>query len=617
MRKAVVFLASAALAVVLAGCGGSGGGAGVAANSVTRMLVGFVYVKNNAGLGTGPDAIIAPTTTPPTGYFKPTAGTVTLSVTDGTIVGRAPGQYTRDMADGNDIIVTASAKDTAPDVSITASNLELSGTSKTFAAYSEDLGTVANNGTTLAMGSPGFDTTTYTPGPPAAIEMRVRGLAPETALPDGLISGDTYSIAVAVFDVNGVAITGASPTVSSDLAAVAVNGSSTLLTPSVGAGDAEAPVVITASLTGSSLTESFNSDFNYGDVTSITVNNSGSSSLTWATAGAPATINGVTATVKNQFNAPMPNQSVQWSNAKAPSNTWDTTTGGSCFSAASGNSDASGVVTVNISAPVSVAGPLSGADKNPKGTNSLVATVGSTSGNTQINVVRPLNNLVITGPNRVDVGTFSASSGAQAYSVTGAEDVDNDAMPIPAGSVVWSRTNVAGVGVVGNTGNTTTKTTANSSINSSTGVLDAGSIAGEVDVVATIGSVSSAAYRTQIYGIPTKVFFNPDTNGSVVDGSSGEYAGPTGGNQPFGVEVMDSYGHIISWSEMPGYTTSASIDSITVGSITSGGTGVSDFTVTFGNFDGLFTIGVNGTWVGAQGGGGAVNITRATGANCN
>lgn len=618
MKTSLSVFAVATLALALAGCGGGGGGASGQAPptspSIARTMVGYVWVKDNLGLATGPDIVITGSTTAPTGYFKPTAGSITLHVADGTLVGRAPEDYTRNMADGNDIIVSASSKDPYL-VTVTASGLELNGTAKpnfgnSSASYNEDLTLGGADGTTFTMASPGSPS--YTPGSPATVTLMVNGGAPPTEL----ISGGTYSLGIAFFDANGVAIPGLTPAVTSnDPARAAVSGSFDVTPAAASAMLAPGDVTIRAALsTDNSLSADFTANFNYGTATSVDVTPAGPTDLLWNTVGAPATVN-VTVTVNNQFNAPMFNEAVNWSNTKAPGNVWDTTTGGACFSAATGNTDGSGQVVVTISAPTSVAGPLTGADKNPKGLNTIQAGAGSVSGSGTINITRPMGSLVIDGPIRMDVGTTSAVSGPESIRLTDALDVDNDSVPAPSG-ITYARVNVAGAGTVGNVGDATPQSTATSSINASSGVLTAGNVAGQVQVTATSGAVTSNTLTIDIYGVPAKVVFNPNTSATAIPGAAGEYAGTTGVGQAFDVSMIDTWGHTLSSGELTSFNSTASTDSLSGANITPGGSGVTNFTVTFGSGDGTFTIGVVGSWTGTAGGSAIpFSITRVAGLN--
>src|SRR5438874_6661341 len=100
MGRAIRFLIFlAVVAGILTGCGGSGS----STSQTIRVLAGFVYAKGNA-LGAGPEVVITASANPPTGYFAPTLGTVTLSVANGTLT-RAPDSEPFDMSVSNAIVV--------------------------------------------------------------------------------------------------------------------------------------------------------------------------------------------------------------------------------------------------------------------------------------------------------------------------------------------------------------------------------------------------------------------------------------------------------------------------------------------------------------------------------
>ncbi len=617
MKTNVSIIAAAVLATVIAGCGGSGSGGGAQAPptpEIGRLMVGYVWVKENAGQATGPDIMITGSTTAPEGYFAPESGTITLHVDDGSLIGRAPDDYVRNMVDGNDIIVAAESVSPYL-VTVTAAGLTYQGQAKStfgnaLATYSENLSLGGASGTTLVMASPGSPI--YTPGEPASVRLTVNG----GPAPTELISGGTYSLAVAFFDINGIAIPGLTPNVtSSDAARVSISGTYDLNPAAASSLLAPGDVTVRAALpTNAQVAVDFTANFNYGDVTTVAVAPTGPTDLLWEEAGPAATMN-LTVTVNNQFAAPMFDEAITWSNSKAPGNVWDTTSGGPCFSATSGNSDGSGQMTVTISAPVSAPGPLVGADKNPKGLNDMTATAGAINGVAVVNIIRPMGAVTIDGPARLDVGTVSPSIGSNSIRVTGALDVDNDPVASPGG-VTWQITNVAGSGNVGNTGDGTPQSTSASTINPVTGVVTAGGIAGQIEVEAVSGSVTSNTLTIEVFGVPAKVFFAPDTQATAIPGAAGEYAGSPGGQQAFTVSVIDSWGHALPIGELAGFTTSSSTDSLSGANITPGGPGVASFTVTFGSGDGTFTIGTSGSWSGAMGGGPqSFSITRVTGLN--
>jgi hypothetical protein len=134
-------------------------------------------------------------------------------------------------------------------------------------------------------------------------------------------------------------------------------------------------------------------------------------------------------------------------------------------------------------------------------------------------------------------------------------------------------------------------------------------------MVASIGAVNSNTITTEVYASPSKVVFNPATVVSVIVGAAGEYVvGPSGTPLNFSFSLLDAYGHDVTAESS--VTSTSFIDSLTGGSITSGGANVTAFTITSGPGDGLFRITANGTWNGAAGGGPVgYNLQRQAGHN--
>jgi len=605
MQKLANYLLLGAAAAVLTGCGGSGGSS---AFSQTRIVAGYVYVENNNGIDAGPSVIVAPTSTAPDGYFKPTDGNLNLSVTNGDIT-RAPDSTNFDLSVSNEIIASVESNDQSPSFDVSGSGFELDGQSKgNLGSTNHSLGLPATNGTVLGLtvNAPGV----YTPGAIAAIRVAIRdngsgnGIfgAPEDILTDGLISGNTYSIAVVGLDANGVVVTGASPTVVSDNAAVVVGGS-TLLTPATGTGAAAGAVNITSDF-GGAVSHNLLSDFNYGTITNVSLAPTGPTDLLWNTGvAAVATIN-YTATVTNEFNAPVPGATVNFTGNKLIANVWDTTTGGAGFAPASNSTGNNGQVATVLSAPTSVNGVLAGADKNPKGAGTLTATAGSVSGNASINVTRPLASVSITGPSRLDVGTSSSTTvgSGQRYVITGGLDVDNDVVAAPTGATTWSVANVAGAGNIGDLDDLTAQSTSVSSINAGTGQVTAGAIAGQIDVSVTVGGTPSNVITTEVFGAPTKLVYTPAT---AANGYTGTQIGVV-------FDLMDNWGHLIPTNEYT-FTKSGTADSLSGAQFTNQAGRA--FDITAGSGAGTFTLTVNGTWTGAQGGSAPIAKTRTTDIN--
>lgn len=623
MHKLTRIVLAALVFALLVGCGGSSGPGAF----VSRLVVGYVYVTGNAGTGS-PDMIISPNSTPPDGYFAPTAGTVTIAVTNGTIT-RAPDSENFSMAASN-AVVAAVRQNVAPfQFTVSATSVALDGTSKSFSASAVGMGTPVDNDTTLAMniGAP-----SYTAGPPAAIEMLLRDrngdpgsstnpfTDPETATVGMFFSGNSYDTAVVVSDEDGTAISGLTITVtSSDPTLVVAAGM--LLTPVTGTGVAAGPVTITVGVTtASGLTGEFTGDFDYGTATNMAVA-AAASTLEWEEDGGGAGVvnsTTVTGTLTNQYGAPIPGATVNWTDpAKVTGTDWNAPVGGTAFDVISNVTGNDGMTpAVTFSTPVPADGVLPGANKFPKGDSNVTATSGAASGFDTVTITRPLGSLTITGPSRVDIGNVTPATGSQSYQLTGAVDVDLDAVTPPSGAQNWAVANMQFADPVGNTGDSSLGSTAASSIGLTTGILTAGGVAGQTDVTCTIGTTVSNVISTQVFGVPSKIVFTPDTLVSAIPGALGEYLfGTVGQQQVFSFVLQDSAGHSVPLGEYAGFNSVATIQALTGGSITAGGTDVSAFTITCGTVDGLFTITTSGTWSGLFGGVGSINLSRDTGQN--
>lgn len=603
MRKALSIAAAILAVAMLAGCSGSSGGGGgtTPVVQVTRYVTGFVYAKGNGGGGSGAAAIVSPSSTPPTGYFAPTAGTVTLDLAEGTLVGRAPAQYTRDMVDGNDVIVAATSPDGGT-LDVSASGLELNGTSKTLTSFSVGLGTKAvNDKTTLALNS--GDDTTYTPGDPASIKVTVDGAAP---LPgQQFVSGQPggYSLAAAVFDINGVAISGANPVFtaanspSGGTDRVSITGS--VLTPAeVPTTATEGDVNVTTSITGSSLTATFTGAFTFGTPSSISIVPT-KTTLLWDVTGTvpPLDTLSLTGTVLNSNGVAIPGAAYAWTGTNIISSNWDTTGTPVAIVTPSGNADANGQFTTVVNAPAKADGVLTGGDKNPKGLQTITATAGTATGTQNITVNRPLGSFSVAGDQTIDIGQVLN------YTPTNALDVDNDSVANPTG-IAWTVANAGNAGgtvTIGNVGDMSVRSVSVSTINGTTGSLTAGNVPGLATITATAPSGVIATLTVDVFGTPTKVFLNPDTVPSVIPGANGEYAGANGTTKDFTFDLLDAFGHTLPGSSYTGYTSATTITSGAGGSITAGGVGVNSFTLTFGPGDGTFSVSVAATYTGING----------------
>lgn len=603
MRNRAILLVAGAAALVIAGCGGSSGSS--SRTSVTRVVAGYVYVENNNGIDAGPSVIIAPSSTPPSGYYKPTAGTVTLTVNDGTIT-RSSATLSINVATNNEVIATVKSVDATPAVVVAGTGLELSGTPKgDLAAHSVALGTTTDNGKVLGLtvNAPG----TYTPGAVASIKVLVKDNgattpvfgAPGDVIPSGFISGDTYDVAAAAFDANGVVVTGATPVVTSSAPTVAVNGSSTVLTPVIGTGAAAGALTITTTV--GSVNTAFTSSFGYGTVTHVTLTPAGPTALLWNVTGGPApATQAVTATVTNQYDAPVPNASVAFTGTNIATNVWAVTAGGTAFASPTVTTGNDGTAANTLTAPANANGVLSNADKAVKGTNTLTATVNSVTGTATINITRPLASVAITGVSRLDVGTTSPAVGVtNAFTITNGVDVDNDTVATPTGAITWSITNVPGVGNIGDLDDLTAKSTSAATINASTGVVTAGAVAGQATVSVTVGTTPSNNLTVDIYGAPSKIKYTPAT-------TAGGYSGSKTGVV---FDLIDNWGHTIPTAEYT-FTKTGTADSLS-GAVFNNLAGRT-FDITAGSGSGTFTLTVSGNWVGATGGTATIAKTRTT-----
>jgi len=626
MRKLTMLSGGVLALSLLAGCGGGGS----STDKVTRVLVGYVYVtKNSGGTYTGPTTafilpannlnVIDPTPAAPDSgdeipIAKPTAGTITLSV-DGTLT-RAVDTEVFNLASSNEIICTAKGKENGL-VTVTGSGIELDSVSKTFASLNVNLGTRASNGTVLGIQS--ANTPTYTPGAPDDIRVRMRttigvgGTAvngewksPDdmmasngtngTSLGAGFLAGQVYDVACAVLDANGIVITGASTTItSSDDTRVSVSG--TQLIPAIGLTAAD--VQVTCAVTGATLiNKTFHGTYNQGTATTLTVTPAGPTDLLWAAAGAEATQN-LTVTAKNEVGANLVGETVNMTSNKSTANDWNTGSFDSTtavFTPATGTTDASGQFATVVTAPTST-GPL--APGNPaKGLCTVTATIGSRTGTATLNITRPLGSLSISGPTGLDVGAVTPDptitpTPQNIVKVDSASDIDGDAVDTPA--VTWAGVNtVAGGNLVGNTGDTSPRSVSNATVNAGNGRVTAGTIAGQIVVTATSGTVTSNPLTIEIYGKPSKLVYSPDTN------ATGGYTGTAGTTQGIHVAFYDSFGHNLT-NEVTSLTTQSGISSSAAGTISNGGVNVKYFELTFGTGVGQFTITASvGIWTGTH-----------------
>lgn len=614
MRKALCFVVAAAIASsLLIGCGGSSGAPVI--TTTTRVLAGFVYAKGNA-LGAGPDVVITSSATPPSGYFAPSSGTVTLSVANGSLT-RSPDAEPFDMSVSNAIVVTAVAGPNTS-VDVDGSSILLNGAAKTLTSYSVNLGPIGLSGTVDLITSP--DAPSYTPGPPVALQYTINGNAPVN--PKELFiagasagSGGNRTLSMVALDSNGVINPAATFTVTPSTIGVTTSGTGSSITLSPGTAAASAPegdLTVTVQLVGSNVTGVFNANFSYGTIANANITvTPGAAQLLWNTAGVEATTS-IDVHVVNQFGANVFGRTVTLTDpGKVAANTWVTQAGATAFTAASGPSDATGHFATTLTAPVSaVAG--GGLNLTPKGNNSITATVGAASNSATVKVIRPLSSVTIVGPTRVDVGTttpaVSGTVGAY-YHPIAAVDVDTASAPLadyPSLTLTYTVTNGAGGAPFGNTGDQSVPTVATAAILAGAGNENrvvAGNTAGQYAVQVTGGVPNpSNIVATDVYGDPTKIFLSPDTNTvNVIPGALGNYSGSTGSQLAATFTLKDSAGHTLPSGEVT-FTSTFTLQGLTGGNVTTGGSNVSGFTLTFGPNDGLLTIALNsGIWNGLSG----------------
>lgn len=622
LRNFSLGIAIVGTSALLVGCGGSG--SGVITTNTTRVLAGFVYAKGN-NLGSGPEVVVTSSANPPVGYFAPTSGSVTLSVADGTL-SRSPDSETFNMASSNAIVVTATAAPSST-VNISGSGINYNG-AKTFSSYTANLGPISASGTVEVIPSP--NAPSYTPGTPVALKYTVNGVAP-TAPKELFIAGanDQFgprSLACVGLDSNGVVNPAATFTLSSSAVVPAFvisgTGPSFTVSPDSAANSAveNTDTTFTVQLVGQNVTGSFLGNFSYGTVSTVTVT-PGATSLLWNTAGAAAATS-VSALVSNQYGAPMFNKTVAFTNpGKTAANAWITQAGATAFTTASGASNTSGTFATTLTAPVSaVAG--GGLNLTPKGTNTITATVGTTVGTAAVKVIRPLNTVALAGPSSVNIGTTTPLAGAGlAYLISNGIDVDGLGVPLtdyPAITFTYTVTNTLGGGPFGNTGDPGVRTTAVAAIMGGAGNgsrVVAGNVAGEYGMQVTGGVVTpSNIVLTQVVGIPAKIFLTPNTNTTnPIVGALGNYSGVQGGTIASSFVFLDSYGHSIPNGEVT-FTSIFSVDAFTGGNITSGGSNVANFTLTFGANDGLVHLTTTGgTWSPSTGGSFPFNLSKDIG----
>jgi hypothetical protein len=318
----------------------------------------------------------------------------------------------------------------------------------------------------------------------------------------------------------------------------------------------------------------------------------------------------------------MPGEVVTFSTNKIPAagNAWsgaEGALGGNAFATQSGPTIAGGTFASTFDPPTALNPVLNAGQLAVKGVNIITATAGSASGTVNVTILRPIGSLTIAGNLAVDTGTPAST-----YSITGALDVDGDTATLPVGSVTWTLTNTPSGGNIGNVGDESPASVSAASGSSTAPTINVspGNTAGQYTLQATIGTVNSNTLTTEVYGVPSKIFFSPATTASVIAGASGEYlTGGTGNVINVSFTFLDSYGHTVGGGNpggSAGFNYTGNIDSSTGGSLNPGaGANNSAFTIVTGPGDGLFTITTQGNWTGTHGGVGAFNLQKSVGHN--
>ena len=413
MHKLMLIGSALLAAGILAGCGGSGGGAPVnpSSQSTTRTLVGFVYVKSVSNTSTSqPQVVLSPAVTPPQGYDDPISGYLNLIVQGGQFMMPPNGTnnsqiYTRDLSAGNDIVVTVATSGTAV-ITVAGDNIMSNGGPETLVQYNENLSDGFPNGTTHNLNSPGNPDTrkpnkaslstikmlAYLSGQANPVEPPAQGAA---AIP--ILAGQAATLAIGYLDAQGIAIPGipsygSGVAITSDSPRIGVTPSTNTLTPAF-QGQYPGIANITATLTSpvqlASQPVSFS--FGYGPPATVTLSmkttsglqridlaaNQANIVLRWNIVTNPRPTNIpssaiLVAQATNKYGAAIPGLQIDWSDPKVYSsginaNQWKTTAGGFAFvdpvtqaSLPSSTTDLTGSATVMFQPPNPIDGPLAG-----------------------------------------------------------------------------------------------------------------------------------------------------------------------------------------------------------------------------------------------------------------
>lgn len=607
MRR-IFLLSSVAVATgsVMVGCGGSSDAAPVG-NTATRVVAGYVYVRQNTVPNTTPTVIVVPSSTAPSGYAAPTAGTVTLSVADGTITRDADSEVFN-MASGNAIVANVtSISSGTPTCSLSFSGLQLSGENKVDGSSpSFSMAGTANTVLALTYNAPGA----YTPGAPASMKVLIKDpstlygtdenfrfgapsdIIGTTAGDAGLCAsssaGDQYDVAVLLYDANGVLIPGTTFSVAdaspSGPTATAVSFASSKIAVA-GGGVEGAQVDLTfSSPQAPGMTVNYTTQYSYGSSANYAAVFSAPSdpaTLVWPVSGGANTA-AIAGVLNNGRGIAVPNKSITWQVRDARATGSAVFSGGTYPSAAAGTiltspsptTDGAGNFSATFNTPTPAAGNSAFNSLNIKYADGVKVDVlagSSINGTKKVTITRPLNSLTIAGVSRMDTGTTSPSSGSGQFRVTDAQDVDAQSVTIPTINS-WTLNNVPadpdGAGptlpfTAGNADDTSVRSQSNAGFSGAVGLtasITAGSNAGQFTVFATSGSVSSNTLTVDVYGVPAKMLVSPSPTSTGLTGTAG-----TG--QTVTVSFSDSFGHTISGSELTYSTKTGTILSSGAGNI--------------------------------------------------
>lgn len=645
MRRTLL-LGSVAVAAsaFLVGCGGSDGDSNTNLNTASRIVVGYVYVlQNNTPQGT-PQVIVSSSSTPPAGYVAPTAGTVTLSVPDGSIT-RAPDSETFNLATSNAVIARIVSRSAAtPQFTMAFSGIQLNGETKTApSATTINISGADETVFPVTIGAP-----SYTPGAPASMRVLIRdnstlyggdeggrfgapadvigtasgdaGLVPSTNV------GDRYEVAVILLDANGVVIPGTTFNVAdsspdTDTENAVTQPSSSLLAVSGGGVEGEDVTLTFTSPQAPGLSLQYTTQYSYGSTSNFlaTFNPAGTTSLIWPESGPANTVN-MNFTLSNGRGVVVPNRAVNLrtrdtSGVVRGSANYPAPASGPLLEDVTNNTDTNGVGVAVFQTPLGASGNAAFNGLNIKyGSGNLVEVVigSSVLGSRSVIVNRPLNNLNIQGASRLDVGTISRTTGSNSYAVVNATDIDTQVIAAPTGTYNWTLT-ANSASTYGDLDNVSPRSIASPSIiGSSTGSaiqIGAGTNAGSFTVQAAFSGVTSNVLSTSVFGPPSKVTVSPAPQGA------GGLSGAAGSNQTLTLTFLDGFGNNVT-SETTITAKSGSLASSPGGSFTFPSAPDRTYNLTFPTAAGTYPANMSVTlnWTGT---GQGTNVGSATGLNIN